>query len=146
MAAERDTIDRLIATFLADQIGAEFEGRIGGVTKAGLFVRLTETGADGFVPASRIGDEYFRFDETARALVGTRTGSTYQLGAPVVVRLVEAAPFAGALRFDLVSEGRRRKALGKSAHPSGRKGGLPAGISRSARKKGGAKSPRRTSR
>ena len=63
MVAERETNDRLIAHFLADRIGASFDGRISGVTRAGLFVKLRETGADGFVPARTIGDEYFRFDE-----------------------------------------------------------------------------------
>ena len=119
MAAERDTIDRLIATFLADQVGATFAGRIGGVTRAGLFVKLTETGADGFVPVSLIGEEYFRFDESARALVGTQTGTTFRLGDLVDVRLAEAAPFAGALRFEILGGGRRRKALGKSRNPTG---------------------------
>ena len=119
MAAERETIDRLIATYLADRVGATFGGRISGVTRSGLFVKLTETGADGFVPPSSLGDEYFRFDEAARAMVGTRTGTTFRLGDVVEVKLIEAAPFAGALRFEIVSEGRRRKALGKSKNPSG---------------------------
>ena len=65
MVAERETNDRLIAHFLADRIGATFDGRISGVTRAGLFVKLHETGADGFVPARTIGDEYFRYDEAA---------------------------------------------------------------------------------
>ena len=119
MAAERETVDRLIATHLADQVGTIFEGRIGGVTKAGLFIRLAETGADGFVPISLIGEEYYRYDEAARALVGNRTGTTWRLGDPVAVKLVEAAPFAGALRFELVSEGRRRKTLGKGKIAAG---------------------------
>jgi ribonuclease R len=106
MLAERETNDRLIAHFLADRIGATFEGRISGVTRAGLFVKLTETGADGFIPARSIGDEYFRFEEAARAMVGSRSGETHRLGDPVKVKLVEAAPVAGALRFELLSEGR----------------------------------------
>jgi ribonuclease R len=120
MAAERETIDRLIATHLVDRVGATFDGRISGVTKSGLFVKLTETGADGFVPASQLGDEYFRFDETLRAMTGTGTGTTYRLGDLIEVKLVEAAPFAGALRFEIVGGGRRRKSLGKSSHPTGR--------------------------
>src|SRR6187397_3340364 len=83
MKAERETVDRLIANFLADRIGASFEGRISGVTRAGLFVKLDETGADGFVPARTIGDEYFRYDETGHAMVGSRSGETYRLGDPV---------------------------------------------------------------
>jgi ribonuclease R len=106
MLAERETNDRLIAHFLADRIGATFEGRISGVHRAGLFVKLRETGADGFVPARTIGDEYFRYDDKGHAMVGSRSGETYRLGDPVTVKLVEAAPVAGALRFEILSEGR----------------------------------------
>jgi ribonuclease R len=106
MLAERETNDRLIAHFLADRIGATFEGRISGVHRAGLFVKLRDTGADGFVPARTIGSEYFRHDEAGHAMVGSRSGETYRLGDRVTVKLVEAAPVAGALRFELLSEGR----------------------------------------
>jgi ribonuclease R len=107
MAAERDTVDRLIAHFLADRIGAVFRGRIGGVTRAGLFVKLDDTGADGFIPAATLGGQYFRYDDSAHALVGDDGGDTYRLGDAVTVRLVEAAPVAGALRFEMISDGRR---------------------------------------
>jgi ribonuclease R len=107
MAAERDTADRLIAAYLADRVGAEFPARVSGLVRTGLFVRLMETGVDGFVPASAIGHEYFYHDEVRQALVGEDSGLAYQLGDPVEVRLVEAIPTAGALRFDMLSEGRR---------------------------------------
>jgi len=107
MKAERETVDRLIAHHLADRVGAMFEGRISGVTRAGLFVKLDGTGADGFVPARTIGDEYFRYEEAIHAMVGSRSGESYRLGDRVTVKLVEAAPVAGALRFELLSEGRR---------------------------------------
>jgi ribonuclease R len=100
MKAERETADRLIAHFLADRVGATFDGHISGVTRAGLFVELDETGADGLIPARLIGDEYFHFDEKGRAFTGR--SATYRLGDPVTVELVEAAPVAGALRFRLV--------------------------------------------
>ena len=112
MAAERETIDRLIAGFLSESIGATFEARLSGVTKAGLFVRLADTGADGFVPAAHLGDEYFAFDEPGRAMVGTRSGTTYRLGDRVEVRLMEAAPVAGALRFEIVGGGSGRRNSG----------------------------------
>ena len=98
--------DRLIAHFLADRIGATFEGRISGVTRAGLFVKLDGTGADGLSRRGTIGGEYFRYHEARHALVGDETGETYRLGDRVTVRLAEAAPVAGALRFDLLSQGR----------------------------------------
>jgi ribonuclease R len=105
MKAERETFDRLLAHFLADKVGATFEGHISGVTRAGLFVKLDDTGADGFIPARTIGGEYFRYQEDRHALIGDRSGETHRLGDPVTVRLVEAAPVAGALRFELLSEG-----------------------------------------
>ena len=106
MKAERETADRLIAHFLADRIGATFQGRISGVTRSGLFVKLNDTGADGLIPIRTLGAEYFNYDEARHALVGTRSGAMHRLGDVVDVRLVEAAPVAGALRFELLSEGR----------------------------------------
>ena len=104
MAAERDANDRYVAAFLAEREGAEFDGRITGVTRFGLFVRLAETGADGLVPISSLGDEYFIHDEHAHALVGERTGRRWRLGAEVHVRLEEATPLTGGLRFSMLSE------------------------------------------
>ena len=108
MAAERETMDRLIAAHMSAQIGAHFSARIGGVTRVGLFVRLKDTGADGFIPAASLGPDYYRFEEAHRALVGTRTGETFRLGDAVEVKLLEAAPFAGALRFEMISKGGAR--------------------------------------
>jgi ribonuclease R len=122
MLAERDTIDRLIALWMSDQIGATFQGRIAGVIKSGLFVRLADTGADGFVPASTIGADYYRYDEGSHALIGDKTGETYQLGDQVEVKLVEAAPFAGALTFELLSHGRIAGKRLRKAAPKTRRG------------------------
>jgi ribonuclease R len=105
MKAERETADRLIAHHLADRIGVTFQGRISGVTRAGLFVKLDNTGADGFIPIRSLGTEYFNYDETRHALLGSRSGAMHRLGDVVDVRLVEALPVAGALRFELLSEG-----------------------------------------
>ncbi len=122
MAAERETADRLIAAHLADRIGATFRARVSGLVRTGLFVRLMETGADGFVPASSIGHEYFFHDEARHALVGEDTGLAYRLGDPVEVRLVEAIPTAGALRFEMLSEGRAIGARPKGARRPSDKG------------------------
>src|SRR4029450_11947586 len=111
--SERETFDRLLAHFLADRVGATFEGHISGATRAGLFVKLDDTGADGFIPARTIGSEYFRYHEDRHAMIGERSGLTHRLGDRVTVRLVEAAPLAGALRFELLSEGRYKGAGSK---------------------------------
>ncbi len=113
MAAERETVDRLIAHHLADRVGAKFAGRISGVTRSGLFVSLAETGASGFIPASTIGTDYYVHDEAQHALIGERTGEGFRLGDEVEVRLVEAAPVAGALRFEILSKGRKMKPPGR---------------------------------
>ena len=104
MAAERDATDRYVAAYMESRVGAEFEGRITGVTRFGLFVRLSDTGADGLAPVSGLGDEYFIHDDKAHALVGERTGRRWRLGAPAIVRLVEATPITGGLLFEMVSE------------------------------------------
>ena len=109
MLAERETTDRLIASFLAPQIGATFRGRIAGVVGAGLFVNLEETGADGFVAVSSLGRDYFVYNEVSHSLTGERTGETFQLGDIVEVKLLEAAPIKGGLRFEMISKGREGK-------------------------------------
>ena len=104
MMAERETVDRLIAAHLAGHVNESFQARISGVAKAGLFVQLPQYGADGFIPISSLGDDYYLFDEKARSLFGQRSGKGYQLADSVEVRLVEVAPMAGAMRFEMLSE------------------------------------------
>jgi ribonuclease R len=104
MAAERDATSRYIASFLADRVGASFEGKISGVTRFGLFIRLDETQADGLAPISSLGRERWRHDEAAHALVGEESGRRYPLGMRVEVRLEEAAPVSGGLIFTMLSE------------------------------------------
>ena len=106
MIAERESTDRLVAAHLAEQIGAVFRGRISGVVSAGLFVVLAETGADGFVPASSLGREYYNFEPVRHALIGSATGETFQLGDDVQVRLMEATPIKGGLRLEIVGNGK----------------------------------------
>lgn len=104
MAAERDAMDRYIAAFLEDRVGATFTGRITGVTRFGLFIRLDETGADGLVPVSTLGSEYFTHDDRTHALVGERTGQRWTLGRTVEVKLREATPVTGGLLFEMLSD------------------------------------------
>ena len=107
MMAERDTTDRYLAAYLADRIGAEFEGAISGIARFGVFVKLDETGADGLVPISALGNEYFVHDPDAQTLTGERSRRVIGLGQRVTVRLAEAAPITGGLLFELLSvEGR----------------------------------------
>jgi ribonuclease R len=106
MAAERDSTDRYVAAYMEAHVGATFEARITGVTKFGLFVRLRESGAEGLLPARNLGLEYFRFDERRQAMIGERSGISYGLGDTLSVKLVEAAPVTGGLRFELTEGGK----------------------------------------
>ncbi|WP_373504508.1 ribonuclease R [Aestuariivirga sp.] len=120
MAAERETLDRLIAAHLSKQTGAIFKGRIGGVVSAGLFVKLDDSGADGFVPVTTLGRDYFVYDKTRHSLVGERSGDTYQLGDRLEVKLVEATPVSGGMRFEVVSEAREGKPAPRRSVKTGR--------------------------
>ena len=103
MAAEREATDRYLAIFMADRVGAVFDARIAGVTRAGLFVRLAENGADGFIPAARLSEEYWIHDEAHAALVAQRSGQRYEMGMSVQVKLMEATPLTGGLLFSMQS-------------------------------------------
>ncbi len=110
MTAERDALDRFTAAYMADRVGATFAGRIDGVTRFGLFVELAESGADGLIPISALGDDFYIHDERLHALVGRRTGRTFRLGDEIEVRLAEAELVTGSLRLELVSAGGERRA------------------------------------
>ncbi len=104
MQAEREAIERYIAAYLHDKVGATFAGRITGVTRFGLFVKLTDTGADGIVPVSTLGNDYYVHDDVQHALIGERSGTRWRLGASVEVELAEAMPITGGLVFKMLSE------------------------------------------
>jgi len=98
-AAERSAADRYVAAFLAERVGARFAARISGVTRAGLFVTLHETGADGLVPMGSLPGDYYVHDEAHHRLVGRRTRRTFTLGDQIIVTLAEANTVTGSLLF-----------------------------------------------
>ena len=122
MEAERETIDRYVAAFLADKVGQILRCRITGVQPFGFFATVEDLGGDGLVPAAILGNEYFRYDEAARALVGEESGETYRVGQHVELKLAEANPASGALRFEL---------------PEGKFAGTPRSTERRDRTRGG---------
>ncbi len=127
MAAERDTADRYLAAYLAERVGAEFDGRVSGVARFGVFVKLDETGADGLVPVRALGDEYFRHDPDAQVLEGERSGFRIGLGQRVRVKLAEAEPVTGGLALELLEV----EGDAPPRRPGGRrKGGARRAVSR----------------
>jgi len=127
MEAERETIDRYVAAFLADKVGQILRCRITGVQPFGFFATVEDLGGDGLVPAAILGNEYFRYDEAARALVGEDSGETYRVGQHLELKLAEANPASGALRFELpqgkfagsprVTQRRDKVRMGKRGRP-----------------------------
>ena len=101
MEAERETVDRYVAAFLADRVGQVMPCRISGVQPFGFFATVEGLGGDGLVPAAILGNEYFRYDEAAKALVGEQTGETFRQGQKIELKLAEANPASGGLRFEL---------------------------------------------
>lgn len=101
MEAERETIDRYVAAWLASRVGETFACRITGVQKFGFFATIIGLGGDGLVPVSTLGSDYFHYDEKAQVLVGERSRETYAMGQIVRLRLAEANPLTGALKFEL---------------------------------------------
>ena len=141
MAAERDSTDRYVAAYMEAHLGAVFTARITGVIKFGLFVRLKDSGAEGLLPARALGAEYFRFDERQMAMIGERSHTVFKLGDTIQVKLVEAAPVTGGLRFELDEPGGvpgtkaphrpghkpgHRSDKGKPARPAGKSGRFKA--------------------
>jgi len=118
MEAERDTIDRYVAAWLAGRVGEVFETRVTGVQSFGLFVTIAGLGGDGLVPVSTLGRERFAYDEAGRSLVGESSGERFTIGRILEMRLAEANPLTGALKFEPVDaagrvEPRGRKPMGK---------------------------------
>lgn len=101
MEAERETVDRYVAAYLSEHVGQVMEARITGVANFGFFATVDGVGGDGLVPARDLGTEYFRYDEKSQALVGDESGDRFVSGQHLQLRLVEANPVSGALRFEL---------------------------------------------
>ncbi|KAB7644921.1 ribonuclease R [Polymorphobacter fuscus] len=136
MEAERDTTDRYVAAFLSTRLGEVLPTRITGVAKFGFFAQVIGLGGDGLVPVSTLGDERFVFDEDRRTLEGIETGTRYQSGMRLDLRLAEANPITGALRFELPlgegqQPGERRDRVRTGRRPGQSR--VPKGIRRGGR-------------
>jgi len=137
MEAERDTIDRYVAAWLSARVGETFPTRITGVQKFGFFATIVGLGGDGLVPVSSLGREYFRYEEKAQTLVGEDSGKSFSVGDLLELRLAEANPLTGALKFEVPGsdggaveprgtrpEGKRRMAGKYEAGKRGRPGNI----------------------
>lgn len=138
MEAERNAVDRFTAAYLSEKVGAEFTGRISGVTRFGLFVTLDESNADGLVPMRSMEGDFYVHDEEQHALIGRRKGYIFRLGAPVTVRLKEADGLTGSTVLELAGDSTKgadipgmvfktKKKPFRNDQPRGRKGSPKSG-------------------
>jgi len=140
MEAERDTIDRYVAAYLSERVGEVMDVRITGVTNFGFFATVDGIGGDGLMPVRDIGGDYYRFDEAARTLTGEHGGDMYAMGQVLQLKLAEANPVSGALRFEM-PEGKGAPSSSSSGAPGKRrdriiaKRGRPANIRHQGRKR-----------
>ena len=119
--AERDAVDRFTAMYLSDRVGANFTARVNGVHRAGLFITLDDTGADGLVPMSMLGDERFVLDDVAQKITGRDSGTTYRIGDPLTVTLEEVNIHTGSLVFSVGGGGNRPARRSGGRKPANRK-------------------------
>ncbi|MBY0281695.1 MAG: ribonuclease R [Alphaproteobacteria bacterium] len=103
-SAEREVMDRFHAAYLENQVGKDFHATIVGVSTAGIFVGLSETGAQGFIAKSHLPGDYFIFDEHQHRYIGSRTKTVYQLGQPINVILTSSDPVTCSITFSLIEE------------------------------------------
>ncbi len=116
MAAERDAMDRYLAAYLSERIGATFNGHITGVTRFGLFVALEDNGAEGLVPMSTLPGGPYRHDARRHTLEGKSGRLVFTLGAPVEVRLAEADAARGGMVFHLSGKASAARSHGPRSH------------------------------
>jgi ribonuclease R len=136
MEAERETIDRYVAAYLAAHVGELVDARITGVQNFGFFATVEGLGGDGLVPVSTMGDERFFFDEAGRALEGVESGDRYTVGQHLQLRLAEADPINGSLRFELPDAPPQRPSFKKDRVRPGAKRGRPANVRHLGSKRG----------
>ena len=105
MTVEREVRDRLVVTYVANQVGAIFDGQITGVTRYGLFIRLNETGAEGLLPIRMLPDDWYNIDDAGFSMIGERAGLRFRLGEIITIELAEAEPITGSLSFRFVKGG-----------------------------------------
>lgn len=104
MTAERQSTQRYVASYLEKHIGEDFEARVSGITRAGMFVTLHPSGGDGLLPMRSLGDDYYHHDEARQCLIGQKTGKTYHLGDVITVRLEAANRYSGGMELALIDE------------------------------------------
>jgi ribonuclease R len=85
--ASRDVLQWLKCHYMQEKVGETFPGTISGVASFGIFVTLDGLDIDGLVHVTELPRDYFHFDAVRHALIGERSGRTFQLAGRVMVKV-----------------------------------------------------------
>ena len=102
--AERDSIKYMQIRFMEDHKDEEFVGVISGVTDWGIYVEIISNKCEGMVSVRDMNDDHYQFDESQYAMIGKKTGMTYQLGDEVVVKVKNTDLVKKHLDFNLIGK------------------------------------------
>lgn len=103
--AEREVLEWKKVVFMRDKVGIEFDGRVTGVMRFGLFVELEDVFVQGMVPVATIGGDFWVFAEREHRLRGEQSGREFRLGDPVRIRVESIDEDRRQIEFRLVSTG-----------------------------------------
>jgi ribonuclease R len=104
MLAERDASDRYKVAFMSAHVGSVFPGVIVSLNEYGLFVSLDDNGVTGFIPVRSLPGDFYNYDKKTASFKGRRTGTFFQLGQPLIIRVEAANAITGSLIFELAQE------------------------------------------
>ncbi len=85
--AERESIKYMQIKYMQNHDNRIFRGVISGVTDWGIYVEIIENKCEGMVRMRDMKHDHFIFDQSTYSAVGQRTGTSYQLGDEVSVRV-----------------------------------------------------------
>lgn len=118
--AERELIEWKKLKFMRDKVGEEFDAMILSVTRYGCFVELDNLFVEGLVPISALGNDFFRYSENTRQIIGERFGKRYSLGDRVRVLLDRVDAAERRLRFVMVDPAPSDRAAARTPKPKSR--------------------------
>src|SRR5690606_2085402 len=102
--AERDSIKYMQIKYMEDHKNEEFAGVISGVTDWGIYVEIIANKCEGMVSVRDMNDDHYQFDESQYAMVGRKSGTIYQLGDEVIVKVKNTDLAKKHLDFHLIGK------------------------------------------
>ena len=105
--AEREIMRWLMAEFMADRLGEEYDAFIVEVRRNGFFVELLKHFVEGFVSVETMIDDFYVFNQRHHTLIGERTGKAYRIGDQVRVQVNKVSPYRHLIEFSPIIKSRR---------------------------------------